>query len=295
MSSVQSIWKFSRPHTIIGSVVSIVTLYVMSKGDWQNDHLLLLLKALITGMTCNLYIVGINQIVDIDLDKINKPFLPLASGEMKLPTARFIVYSSFTIAALLAASISPELFLVVTCSMAIGWAYSCPPLSLRRHHLPAALSISIVRGLMVNLGAYRVFNSEMNGTKDLTGDILVLTLFIVTFSIVIAWFKDLPDVIGDRQFKIKSIAVLYSPKVAIGAGQLILSLAYIYSIFYYLSHEQRDLVLGIGHILLFSLFQVNMWMVRKQTEFKGFYKRFWLLFFAEYVMYLVAYLLRQSL
>ena len=292
MSSLKSVWKFSRPHTIIGSVVSIVTLYVMSKGDWQSDHLLLLLKALITGITCNLYIVGINQIVDIDLDKINKPFLPLASGEMKLPTARIIVYSCFTIAALLAASISLELFLVVTCSMAIGWAYSCPPFSLRQHHLPAALSISIVRGLMVNLGAYRVFNSEMNGTYDLSGDILVLTLFIVTFSIVIAWFKDLPDVVGDRQFKIKSIAVLYSPKVAIRAGQLILSIAYAYSIFYYLSKEHYNLVLGIGHILLFALFQVNMWKVRKQTEFKGFYKRFWLLFFAEYVLYLLAYSLK---
>lgn len=292
MSSLKSVWKFSRPHTIIGSVVSIITLYVMSNGDWQSAHLLLLLKALVTGITCNLYIVGINQIVDVELDKINKPFLPLASGEMTISTARVIVYSCFTIASLLAASISLELFLVVTSSMAIGWAYSCPPLSLRRHHLPAALSISIVRGLMVNLGAYRVFNSEMNGSYDLSGDILVLTLFIVTFSIVIAWFKDLPDVIGDRQFKIKSIAVLYSPIVAIRAGQLILSTAYSLSIIYYFLDDSYNMVLAIGHILLFVLFQVNMWKVRKQIEFKGFYKRFWLLFFAEYLLYLSAYLLK---
>ncbi|HEY1047898.1 MAG TPA: homogentisate phytyltransferase, partial [Bacteroidia bacterium] len=261
MSSLKSVWKFSRPHTIIGSVVSIITLYVMSNGDWQSAHLLLLLKALVTGITCNLYIVGINQIVDVELDKINKPFLPLASGEMTISTARVIVYSCFTIASLLAASISLELFLVVTSSMAIGWAYSCPPLSLRRHHLPAALSISIVRGLMVNLGAYRVFNSEMNGSYDLSGDILVLTLFIVTFSIVIAWFKDLPDVIGDRQFKIKSIAVLYSPIVAIRAGQLILSTAYSLSFIYYFLDDSYNMVLAIGHILLFVLFQVNMWKV----------------------------------
>ena len=30
----------------------------------------------------NAFIVGINQIYDEDIDKVNKPFLPVASGEM---------------------------------------------------------------------------------------------------------------------------------------------------------------------------------------------------------------------
>lgn len=30
----------------------------------------------------NGYIVGINQIYDVDIDAINKPFLPVASGEL---------------------------------------------------------------------------------------------------------------------------------------------------------------------------------------------------------------------
>jgi homogentisate solanesyltransferase len=30
----------------------------------------------------NAFIVGINQIFDEDIDKLNKPFLPVASGEM---------------------------------------------------------------------------------------------------------------------------------------------------------------------------------------------------------------------
>lgn len=32
----------------------------------------------------NGYIVGINQIFDDDIDKVNKPFLPIASGECLL-------------------------------------------------------------------------------------------------------------------------------------------------------------------------------------------------------------------
>ncbi len=30
----------------------------------------------------NGYIVGINQIYDVDIDAVNKPFLPVASGEL---------------------------------------------------------------------------------------------------------------------------------------------------------------------------------------------------------------------
>jgi 4-hydroxybenzoate polyprenyltransferase len=30
----------------------------------------------------NAFIVGINQIYDVDIDKINKPFLPMAAGEV---------------------------------------------------------------------------------------------------------------------------------------------------------------------------------------------------------------------
>jgi hypothetical protein len=33
------------------------------------------------------YIVGINQIYDVDIDRMNKPFLPVAAGVQPLPAA----------------------------------------------------------------------------------------------------------------------------------------------------------------------------------------------------------------
>ena len=32
----------------------------------------------------NGYIVGINQVYDVNIDKVNKPFLPVAAGERPL-------------------------------------------------------------------------------------------------------------------------------------------------------------------------------------------------------------------
>lgn len=42
------------------------------------------LVALLCG---NGYIVGINQIYDVDIDAVNKPFLPVAAGELSKPVA----------------------------------------------------------------------------------------------------------------------------------------------------------------------------------------------------------------
>jgi len=49
---------------------------------------LLGLCALLCG---NGYIVGINQIYDEDIDKVNKPFLPVAAGELSVPQAWALV------------------------------------------------------------------------------------------------------------------------------------------------------------------------------------------------------------
>ncbi|MBL0102069.1 MAG: hypothetical protein IPP49_20205 [Saprospiraceae bacterium] len=53
------LWKFSRPHTIIGSVVSITTLWLIALiGAPFKDYLGLLLITLFSGITCNIFIVA---------------------------------------------------------------------------------------------------------------------------------------------------------------------------------------------------------------------------------------------
>ena len=41
-----------------------------------------LVWTLVAGLAVNVYIVGINQLEDVEIDRVNKPFLPLAAGEM---------------------------------------------------------------------------------------------------------------------------------------------------------------------------------------------------------------------
>ena len=300
MKKLYILWKFSRPHTIIGSTISITTLYAMA---CQNiaflDHWPLLLMAIITGITCNIFIVGINQIEDVEIDKINKPYLPIAAGELSIKNAYRIIYTSAFISVLFATYISFYLTGIVMLSMLIGMAYSLPPLSLKKHHLPAALAITIVRGFLVNIGGFYVFNTVVNQSTEIIEPVWLLTFFIIAFSIAISWFKDMPDTEGDAKYKIKTLAILYSQKTALIAGTSLVGLAfgmliYYYAVNYFLSEHPSfsTKLLLYGNTLLLALFIVNTAMIRlkKHSSIKQFYKRFWLFFFAEYALYLIAFI-----
>ena len=103
----------------------------------------------------NVFITGINQIEDVEIDRLNKPWLPIAAGDLSLEAARRIVA---------VAAIAPDARwrsprasrrrVAVGVALAIGWAYSCPPLRLKRYPALAAGSITFVRSLVVNLGVW---------------------------------------------------------------------------------------------------------------------------------------------
>lgn len=283
------IWKFSRPHTIIGSVISITTLYLYAYHSPDIFNYSLLIQALIVGITCNIFIVGINQVQDVEIDRINKPYLPIPAGVLSLAMAKKIVYSSLVISLGIGLYISPYLFAIVALSTSIGWAYSMPPLYLKKHHITAALSISLVRGVLLNAGGFLLFNYLLNNKVEMPHDIQILSLFVIAFSVVISWFKDLSDIEGDAKFNIKTLAISFSPKHVLIAGNLVVGISYIFSII----SSIEEGVLFYGHIVLMILFLLNSLSLKlnQHQSIKKYYQRFWWFFFAEYLLYLLAYII----
>ncbi len=66
-------------------------------GGWTAQALVVLLQALVPALLMNVCIVGLNQIFDVPIDKINKPYLPLASGEFSMRTGVALVQQRLTI------------------------------------------------------------------------------------------------------------------------------------------------------------------------------------------------------
>lgn len=92
-----ALWKFSRPHTIIGTSLSVLGLFAIVWAEASADlafrsrDLIAPAIALLACLAGNVYIVGLNQLEDVEIDRINKPHLPLASGEFSRRDGRWIV------------------------------------------------------------------------------------------------------------------------------------------------------------------------------------------------------------
>ena len=83
------------------------------------------MQALVPALLMNICIVGMNQIFDVEIDKINKPYLPLASGDWSLQTGISVAVGTGLAAVLFSLYIgSKPLLATVVGSLLLGIAYS---------------------------------------------------------------------------------------------------------------------------------------------------------------------------
>ena len=290
IKNLKLLWDFGRPHTLIGSTLSITTLYLLASGKFLAvQYLDTFFLTLVAALACNVFITGLNQIVDVEMDKINKPFLPIAAGRLSIRSAYIIIYISLLIAISLSFYIDVNLFIIIGIILLIGVAYSVPPFRLKKHHLPASLSIVLVRGLLVNLGIGLFFEYHLYGIWR-SGTVLIpLTIFMMAFSFAIAWFKDLYDVEGDEQFQVKTLAVLYSIPTAYVLGNTVVLLAYLFNVIYalYVDIDNAPILIW-GHVVLLLAY-VGL-LIRSKVESReriyAFYMSIWVFFFLEYILYI---------
>ena len=206
-----AIWKFVRPHTIRGTLLgttAIVSKILMGNPEMISMHLvpraLLGLLALLMG---NGYIVGINQIYDVDIDKVNKPFLPVASGELSVFAAwAFCAVTALGGAAIVATNFGALITKLYCFGLFLGTIYSVPPLRLKQYALPAFLIIACVRGFLLNFGVYHATRAAIGLPFVWSPAITFITIFVTTFATVIAITKDLPDIEGDLKYKIETFS-----------------------------------------------------------------------------------------
>lgn len=284
-------YRFSRPHTILGSILSTAALYFMAAypAGLAAESLQLFIWTLISALGCNLYIVGLNQIADIELDKKNKPHLPLASGELTNWTAIIVVTVSGLVSLAAAYTAGYLMLLLVVLVGLIGTAYSLPPLKFKKHHFGAAISITLVRGALVNVLMYVHFTNELTGSLSFPEYMWPLVVFMILFSIGIAWLKDIPDIKGDRVHGIETLAVYRGSRWAFRGAVSLVSLSYLIMILWggigivgYSNALLTTFHFGMLILFLTAASQSNPY---NKSQVKRFYRFYWLLFFAEYLVY----------
>jgi len=187
------------------------------------------------------------------------------------------------------------LLLTVLLSLFLGTAYSLPPIRLKRFPFWAAFCIIAVRGVIVNILLFLHFNSMINQSHQVTSIVLALTATVFIYSIVIAWFKDIPDMEGDRKFNISTFSIRFGAEKIFLLGNILISLTYLTLIvFAFFNPDLVHVPLMVGSHLLFFIALIYF---SKKTEIKRprsvskYYQFIWALFFGEYIVFGMSQLL----
>jgi homogentisate phytyltransferase / homogentisate geranylgeranyltransferase len=286
------LWRFSRPHTVIGTAVSVAGLFAIAvdaigRVD-AGQAAFHLFWTLVAGLSVNIFIVGINQITDVEIDRVNKPDLPIAAGDLSLERAWLIVAVSGALPVVLALTQGALELAAVLAALAIGTAYSVPPARLKRFPLAASLCVSGVRSAIVNLGVAAHFTSALGGEATIPPGVWALTAFVLPFSLAIAILKDVPDAEGDRAHRIATFTVRHGGRAVLRAGLAVLTIAYLgMAVAGPLLVDGADpVLLAGGHLAALAA----LWAAARNVDpsdraaFTTFYLRVWLLFFLEYAI-----------
>lgn len=298
-AKLRALYKFTRPHTIRGTILASIAgttrALIDTPGAIANAQWGTMLPRAVVGMIAlllgNAFIVGINQIFDKDIDVLNKPFLPVASGEMSGKVAWFAVLFSGIVGPMIVYNFFPILlFKLYMLGWTLGAVYSVPPIRTKRNAFAAGLTIATVRGFLLNFGVYYAVKDAIGAPFGWSPKVSFIARFMTAFATVIAVTKDLPDVEGDKAYNISTFATKVGvSKIAKGAT-LCLLLNYIHAIGTGLlskvgTFNPIPMIGGHAALAVMLLTRFRELEPEKLASIKKYYKHIWDLFYLEYFLY----------
>src|SRR5438067_10151290 len=134
MTSLRLYWTLARPFTLVPPMVGIFSGsligYGASRAPFRVMHVGL---AVVAAAVLNAASNGLNQICDLENDRINKPHRPLPSGKMTLWRAWAFVAATYAAALGIVVAVNRETFAIYVIAALATVAYSAPPIRLKRH------------------------------------------------------------------------------------------------------------------------------------------------------------------
>lgn len=154
-----------------------------------------------------------NQVCDLDLDRVNKPDRPLPRGDIGIAAAKrltVVLYAvSIGLAFLATPADVPEVGFIVVFTAFLTWAYSGPPLRLRRTWWLAPLVIALPRGGLLKVCGWAVLAPVAADREP-----WVLGGLFFLFILGCASTKDFSDVEGDARGGVCTLPIRFGPRVA---------------------------------------------------------------------------------
>lgn len=215
--SARPFLEFSRPFTLVAPALGFVSGSVTAIGaapaeSWNRDLLLYPAIGLTMAAVLNAASNGLNQIYDLEIDRINKPKRPLPSGRLSIRDAWSFTLVAYAVALLLAWLVAPggrhECFWIVLAATVMTVLYSVPPFRTKRLGLWANLTIAIPRGVLLKVAGWSAVKTIVAVEPWYIGGIFGLFLLGASTT------KDFADMEGDARGGCRTLPIIYGVRKA---------------------------------------------------------------------------------
>jgi len=235
MSKLSLYVQLSRPFTLLPPLLGIVSGSICAWGSVHNPDparalTLSVVLTVVLGSLCasfmNAASNAINQITDLDIDRVNKPGRPLVTGALSLgeawrftwifyalalvPTWAVVVYPHTSWAEKITAPLpTHETFYIYLAGLLFTLVYSVPGWGrTKARGMWANWTIAVPRGCLLKVAGWAMVARIGHWEPWAIGTVFML------FLVGAASTKDFADIEGDRAGGCKTLPILHGPKKA---------------------------------------------------------------------------------
>jgi 4-hydroxybenzoate polyprenyltransferase len=212
MSQVRLYAELARPFTLVAPALGFLSGAVTAIGaaphePWSWGILLPGVTGAVMAAVFNAGSNALNQIYDLEIDRVNKPRRPLTSGRMTMRQAWVFTVAAYALTLLLAWLVAPggrhECFWIVAIAVVATIVYSVPPLRTKQLGMWANITIAIPRGVLLKVAGWSAVKTVVGVEPWFIGGIFGLFLLGASTT------KDFADMEGDAKGGCRTLPIIH--------------------------------------------------------------------------------------
>ncbi|HEY7291104.1 MAG TPA: UbiA family prenyltransferase [Vicinamibacterales bacterium] len=215
--TAKAYFELGRPFTLVAPALGFISGALTAVGAappeaWSAGLLIPPVTGALMAATLNAGNNALNQIYDLEIDRINKPKRPLTSGRLTIAQAWRFTVVTYALSLILAWLVAPggrhECFWLVAIAVVCTFIYSMPPLRTKRLGIWANVTIAIPRGTLLKVAGWSSVKTIVGVEPWYIGAIFGLFLLGATTT------KDFADMDGDRLGGCRTLPIQYGVRRA---------------------------------------------------------------------------------
>jgi 4-hydroxybenzoate polyprenyltransferase len=222
--TIRAYIDLARPFTLLAPALGFISGALTAVGaaprePWSPGLLTAPLLGAAMAALLNAGNNALNQIYDLEIDRVNKPKRPLPSGRLTVPQVWWFTNITYALALVLAwlvvpqpasslATVRHECFLLVAIAVVCTYLYSVPPFRTKRLGIWANVTIAIPRGMLLKVAGWSSVKTIAGLEPWYIGAIFGLFLLGATTT------KDFADIEGDRLGGCRTLPIQYGVRRA---------------------------------------------------------------------------------